>query len=152
MKNLILILTIIFSSYYSNSQSFILEHDHSTIQVENIDKSVDFYKNILKLKEIETPWPEYKMIRFFETGKNQQLHIAQENIEDYGAVKLNKVLHLAFAVNNFDEFLKYLKEEKVNYSNFNEESNKIQTRPDGVRQIYFQDPDGYWIEVNDAKH
>jgi lactoylglutathione lyase len=24
-------------------------------------------------------------------------------------------------------------------------------RPDGVRQIYFQDPDGYWIEVNDAK-
>jgi len=24
-------------------------------------------------------------------------------------------------------------------------------RPDGVRQIYFQDPDGYWLEVNDSK-
>ena len=24
-------------------------------------------------------------------------------------------------------------------------------RPDGVHQLYFQDPDGYWIEVNDDK-
>lgn len=152
MKNLILILSLVLSSFYSSAQSFSLEHDHSTIQVENIDKSVEFYKNLLKLKEKETPWPEYKMIRFFETGKNQQLHIAQANIEDYGDVKINKVLHLAFAVNNFDEFLKYLKKNGVNYSNFNEESNKVQIRPDGVRQIYFQDPDGYWIEVNDAKH
>ncbi len=26
------------------------------------------------------------------------------------------------------------------------------TRTDGVQQIFFQDPDGYWIEVNDVKH
>ena len=25
-----------------------------------------------------------------------------------------------------------------------------QVRSDGVRQIFIQDPDGYWIEVNDA--
>ena len=24
-------------------------------------------------------------------------------------------------------------------------------RADGVRQIYLQDPDGFWVEVNDAK-
>ena len=23
-------------------------------------------------------------------------------------------------------------------------------RADGVRQVYFQDPDGHWIEINDA--
>ena len=152
MKNLILILTLVFSSFYSNAQSFSLEHDHSTIQVENIDKSVEFYKNVLKLEEMETPWPENKMIRFLETGKNQQLHIAQVSVDNFGEVKVNKVLHLAFAVSDFDSFLKYLKEKGVDYSNFNAESSKIQTRPDGVRQIYFQDPDGYWIEVNDAKH
>ena len=28
---------------------------------------------------------------------------------------------------------------------------KVQTRADGVKQIYMQDPDGFWIEVNDAK-
>ena len=26
-----------------------------------------------------------------------------------------------------------------------------QVRPDKVQQIYLQDPDGYWIEVNDDK-
>ncbi len=152
MRNLILILTLIFSSFYSNAQSFSLEHDHSTIQVENIDKSVEFYKDILNLKEVDTPWPEYKLIRFFETGKNQQLHIAQALIDKYGDVKVNKVLHLAFAVKDFDEYLKYLNEKGINYSNFAGESKKIQTRPDGVRQIYFQDPDGYWIEINNANY
>jgi hypothetical protein len=26
----------------------------------------------------------------------------------------------------------------------------ITLRPDGIRQIYFREPDGYWIEMNDA--
>ena len=28
---------------------------------------------------------------------------------------------------------------------------KLKNRIVGVKQIYFQDPDGYWIEVNDHK-
>ena len=152
MKKLLLVLTLFFSTYDSKAQSFNLVHDHSTIQVKNISKSVEFYISILQLKEVVTPWPDNKMIRFFETGKNQLLHIAQADIDVFGEVSVNKVLHLAFAVNNFDEFLKYLKGKGVDYSNFNEERNKIQIRPDEVRQIYFQDPDGYWIEINDAKH
>ena len=27
----------------------------------------------------------------------------------------------------------------------------VSVRGDGVRQIYVQDPDGYWIEVNDVR-
>ena len=150
MKNLIYILTLVFSSFYSKAQSFSIEHDHSTIQVENIDKSMAFYKGILKLKEIATPWPDKKTIRFLEIGINQQLHIAQ--VDNYGDVKVNKVLHHAFAIKDFDSYLKCLDEKNINYSNFSGESKKIQTRPDGVRQIYFQDPDGYWIEINDANH
>jgi catechol 2,3-dioxygenase-like lactoylglutathione lyase family enzyme len=152
MKNLILILTLVFSSFYSNAQSFSLEHDHSTIQVENIDKSIEFYKGILKLKEITTPWPNNKLIRFLKTGENQQLHIAQEQVNNFGDVKVNKILHLAFAVKDFDAYLKFLDKKGINYSNFAGESKNLQTRPDGVRQIYFQDPDGYWIEINDANH
>jgi catechol 2,3-dioxygenase-like lactoylglutathione lyase family enzyme len=150
MKNYILILALFFSCLYSYAQSFSLEHDHSTIQVKNIDKSVEFYNGILNFMEVNTPWPNNKMIRFFDTGNNQQLHIAQ--VDTYGEVKVNKVLHLAFATNDFDAFLRYINEKGVNYSNFNGESKRIQKRPDGVRQIYIQDPDGYWIEINDAKH
>jgi catechol 2,3-dioxygenase-like lactoylglutathione lyase family enzyme len=152
MKYLMLILALVFSSFYSNAQTFTLQHDHSTIQVKDIDKSIKFYKDILQLKETPSPWPENKMIRFVETGSNQQLHIAQVNIEDFGEIKVNKVLHLAFAVKDFDGYLEYLRGKGIEYSNFAEESKRIQTRPDGVRQIYFEDPDGYWIEINDAKH
>ena len=28
------------------------------------------------------------------------------------------------------------------------EVSKINIRADGIKQIFFQDPDGYWIEVN----
>ncbi|MCK0132083.1 VOC family protein [Flavobacteriaceae bacterium F08102] len=152
MKKLIVLIPLICSSFYSIAQSFTLEHDHSTIQVTNMDTSVEFYKNILNLKELETPWPDFKLIRFFETGKNQQLHIAQADIEKYGNIKVNKVLHLAFTVKNFDEYVTFLHEKGIKYSNFAGESNKIQSRPDRVRQLYFQDPDGYWIEINDANH
>jgi catechol 2,3-dioxygenase-like lactoylglutathione lyase family enzyme len=150
MKNLLLILTLVFVSSFVSAQSFSLEHDHSTIQVENIDKSVEYYKDILQLKEVNTPWPDNKMIRFFEIGNNNHLHIAQ--VDEYGSVKINKVLHLAFAVKDFDGFIKYLNDKGVNFSNFAGESHKIQKRKDGVRQIYIIDPDGYWIEINDAKH
>jgi lactoylglutathione lyase len=39
----------------------------------------------------------------------------------------------------------------IAYRNFNGDG-KINTRVDGVREIYLQDPDGSWIEVNDAKY
>lgn len=150
MKNIIITLILLFSSVCTNAQSFSLVHDHSTILVKNIDTSADFYKEILFLKELKTPWPDDTSIRFFETGDRQQLHIAQTDA--FGDVKVNKVLHIAFAVQNFDEYLKYLDEKSIDYTNFNEESKQTQMRPDGVRQIYFKDPDGYWIEINDAEH
>ena len=45
-----------------------------------------------------------------------------------------------------------LKNNNVVWQNAQQEKYKITTRPDGVHQIWFQDPDGYWIEVNDAKY
>ena len=36
----------------------------------------------------------------------------------------------------------------IEYSDFPGNLNKINIRPDGITQVFFQDPDGYWIEVN----
>ena len=149
MKKTLLILAIILSSIYSNAQSFSLELDHSTILVKDLEKSAEFYKNILHLEELETPWGVNSWVRFFEIGNNQQLHIAQGEND---GIKLNKVIHLAFAVKAFDDYLKFLNDKGIEYGNWDGEIKKIQIRPDKVRQIYFQDPDGLWIEVNDAKH
>jgi len=46
-------------------------------------------------------------------------------------------------------FTKHLDEHKVKYGNWAQSSKEAQVRPDKVKQIYLQDPDGYWIEVND---
>jgi catechol 2,3-dioxygenase-like lactoylglutathione lyase family enzyme len=149
MKKALFIIGIILSPVISICQSFDFEFDHYTLQVKSMEASVEFYKNILQLKELDTPWPDNPSIRFFEIGNNQQLHLGEV---DFGEVKLNKIIHLALAVNDFDAFLTHLMDIGFDYSNFSGEKLKYQTRPDGVRQIYFQDPDEYWIEVNDVKH
>jgi lactoylglutathione lyase len=60
-------------------------------------------------------------------------------------------VHIAFRVESVDEIVSRLKQAQVGYYNAKRETGKITVRPDGVKQIYFQDPDGYWIEVNDNK-
>ena len=149
MKNTLLIIALTLFSYPVLGQSFNLQLDHTTILVSDLDRSAVFYKNILHLKELETPWGANPSIRFFSAGGNKQLHVAQ--IENDG-IKLNKAIHIAFAIQDFDAFLGFLREEGIEYGNFAGDSNEPQIRPDGVKQIYFQDPDGYWIEINNAEY
>jgi lactoylglutathione lyase len=58
---------------------------------------------------------------------------------------------MAFTVPDLSKFMIHLDEEGVAYGGFNAKDRKPTTRPDGVNQIYFQDPDGYWIEVNNDR-
>ena len=39
---------------------------------------------------------------------------------------------------------------EIDYSNWKGDLNTIQERVDGKRQIWIQDPQGYWIEINDV--
>ena len=56
----------------------------------------------------------------------------------------------AFRVASLDEFRKKLDGLGVKYRDLNG-GGKMSVRKDGVHQIYFQDPDGYWVEVNDDR-
>jgi len=47
--------------------------------------------------------------------------------------------------------MKHLDQYKVKYGNWAGSSKEPQLRPDKVKQVYLQDPDGYWIEINDDK-
>ena len=40
----------------------------------------------------------------------------------------------------------------IKYGNWKGDSKEPQVRPDGIKQVYLQDPDGYWIEINDDKY
>ncbi len=64
-------------------------------------------------------------------------------------VKVNKAVHFALSTDDLDAVLQTLREQHIEFSDWVDVPNHVYVRKDGTRQLYFQDPDGYWIEVND---
>lgn len=119
--------------------------DHYTIKVNNLGTSAAFYKKILGLIEIQNR-TEKSYIRWFSLGTGE-LHLVEGNSEE---IKTNIGVHLALKLEDFDGFLAHLRENNITPHNSKGEANTTTTRADDIKQIYFQDPDGYWIEVNNA--
>jgi lysophospholipase L1-like esterase/catechol 2,3-dioxygenase-like lactoylglutathione lyase family enzyme len=120
--------------------------DHTTVYVVDLEKSTAFYENVMQLKRISEPFKDGKH-NWFRIGEHSQLHV----VSGAKAVVPHDInIHLAFKVASLPEFTKHLDKLLVKYGNWQGEK-KIQMRPDGIGQIYLQDPDGYWIEVNDDK-
>jgi len=124
----------------------ILSFDHYTITVENLEASAQFYADILGLKEIENR-TQKPTIRWFSLGGSGELHVVEGNTY---SVKTHIGVHLALKLTDFDTFLNHLRSHNITHHNSKRIRDAITTRADGVRQVYFQDPDGYWIEVNEA--
>ena len=78
-------------------------------------------------------------------GEGKELHLVSVVKEN---VSINKAVHVALTTPNFDAFVSMLEKSNITYSDWPGAVNKITIRADGIKQIYFQDPDGYWIEVN----
>jgi catechol 2,3-dioxygenase-like lactoylglutathione lyase family enzyme len=76
------------------------------------------------------------------------LHLISYQYYKGDTVVTNKAVHLALTTNNFDAFTKMLDNKNVVYGDWQGTPDKINIRSDGMKQIFFQDPDGYWIEVN----
>jgi lactoylglutathione lyase len=121
--------------------------DHTTIFVVDMAKSNQFYEQVLGLKKIAEPFHDGKHT-WFRIGDHAQLHIVEGAKE---AVPHNINIHLAFSVPSLEAFTKKLDKAGVKYGNFAGDSKATQLRPDGVKQVYLQDPDGYWLEINDDK-
>ena len=126
---------------------FDLTFDHYTIRAKDLDKSADFYMKVLGLSEIENRTKK-EHIRWFSMGERKELHIAKGNSD---IVKTNVGVHIALRLKDFDGFLAHLNKYNINQHNSRGIRDSITTRADGIRQVYFQDPDGYWIEVNEAE-
>ncbi|WP_289024018.1 VOC family protein [uncultured Salegentibacter sp.] len=123
-----------------------LKKDHDTIRVKDLKVSVPFYRDILGLEQIDNAGLG-DHIKWFKLGNEVQVHLVESDI----VVEKNKGVHSAFNTQNLTKFMEFLKANNIAFENGDGEKNTFTDRPDGVRQIYFQDPDGYWIEVNDNK-
>ncbi len=118
--------------------------NHIALSVKDVNQSVAFYQEVFQLKEIKNTASNSKT-RWLQLTDSTQLHlIPRPNAE----IKTNKAVHFALATIGFKEFVNHLETLNFEYSDWKDTPNKDYTRDDGVKQVYFQDPDGYWIEVN----
>jgi lactoylglutathione lyase len=121
--------------------------NHAAFYVVDLKVSAGFYRDVVGLPVIPEPFHDGKHA-WFEIGPKQALHIIS------GADKVlpkEKRTHLCLSVPSVDAFAARLTQHQVSYENLAGEKSAVTRRPDGVNQIYFQDPDGNWIEINDAK-
>lgn len=123
--------------------------DHQAIIVADLDRAVDFYLNLVGLPEIYDA-TEKDHIRWFDLGNGTSLHVIES--ETVADLKLHKSVHLSLTVGDLQQFIGKLEVAGHPYENWPGQADTTNLRPDGVSQIYFQDLDGYWIEVNDAQN
>ena len=135
-----------FNLFAQIKQSFTMTYNHQALVVNNLERSTAFYSDILKLKEIEN-LTGLDFIKWFSTGNGTQLHLIKGDTKD---IATNKGVHLAFSTSNLTTFIEFLDIKEINYVNYVGDKNEPNIHADGVKQIYIQDPDGYWIEINDA--
>ncbi|MGK6323998.1 VOC family protein [Sphingomonas sp. DT-51] len=124
--------------------------NHIAINVTDQARSIAYYHDAFGLTEIPAPLnaaPGHP--RWLRLGNGIELHIQ--------AIKVPftpppRIIHFALSVGDLDTVIAYLKRTGRTWTDYAGKVGEInRTRTDGVRQIFTQDPDGYWIEVNDAK-
>lgn len=120
--------------------------NHIALSVKDVNISIAFYQNVLQLKEIKNTASDSKT-RWLSLGDGKELHlIPRPNSE----IKVDKAVHFALSTANIDAFVTHLTSLNIDYSDWKGTPNKDYVRKDGIKQVYFQDPDGYWIEINNA--
>jgi lactoylglutathione lyase len=124
------------------------EFDHATVHVTDMQKSTEFYEKVMELKQIPEPFKDGRHV-WFRIGPRGQFHVVGGAKE---ATTHDIEVHVAFRVASLTEFMKRMDQMQVKYRSFSEDKKEPTSRPDGVKQVYLQDPDGYWLEVNDAKY
>lgn len=120
--------------------------NHLALAVKDVAQSMAFYQQLFDFKEIENTASNSKT-RWLSLGEGKELHIIPRPEEK---VKTVKAVHIAFSTNNFDVFMTDIKALNIPYFDWPGTPNTFNVRDDGIKQLYFQDPNGYWIEVNDA--
>jgi len=118
--------------------------NHLALFIYDLKASADFYARVIQLDTIPEPFHDGRHV-WFNMGEHNQLHLISGNTKEQQHVKDT---HLCFSVASLEDFIAHLEKEKVAYGNWKGDNKAITTRADGIHQIYFQDPDGYWIEVN----
>jgi catechol 2,3-dioxygenase-like lactoylglutathione lyase family enzyme len=134
-----------FPGILCGQQTRAISIDHIALHVADVDASVAFYSGVFGLEEIPAA---AKGRRWLSLGGGVALHLLSGRTE---AVVDDRSVHLALTSHDLEPILQRLRERHVAWFDFAGKPGAVSSaRSDGVRQIFLRDPDGYWIEVNDA--
>ena len=120
--------------------------DHVGIQASDLDRSVRFYTTAFGLSEVQAPFPKTEA-RWLSFGNGQLLHIVAHGRR---GVLHNEWDHFALACPDLQANIARLDRMHVAWTDMSG-GHQVQKRPDEVSQIFVRDPDGYNIELNDAR-
>ena len=113
----------------------VLELNHVTLYVRDLEASVQFYGEVLGLPAL--PRPHFGFAGAWFALGSQQLHL---NVDTQNRHKERHSLHIAFLVQDAAAAARALQERGVALQG------GPSLRPDGAVQVFFADPDGYLLE------
>lgn len=119
----------------------VLDFDHLALYVADVPVSVAFYGQVLGLRPLPRPAFDFPGA-WFEIGNGRQLHLLGGRTEPLATDTLgSRRNHFALQVADLEAAVAHLRRQGLLLKG-------PKPRPDGVLQLFFQDPDGYWIELN----
>lgn len=122
--------------------SIVKKLDHTRMRVSDLDRTVEFYKNILGLKELKrSESPRGSKLVFLEVpGSEEKIEITY--FPDSGAVEVQEdLIHLAFIVEDLEAFRQHIQQHGVDFSD------GPHTSSSGTTFAFVDAPEGYEIEL-----
>lgn len=114
-----------------------LQLNHVALHVANVDASVAFYRDTMKLPMMDRPDFDFPGA-WFLLGEDQELHLIGDR--DQPVYSHHRGGHFALIVDSLDEWESHL--DACGAARL-----PRKTRPDGALQTFVRDPDGHWVEL-----
>ncbi len=122
--------------------------NHLAIYVVNLEKTKAFYDDMFQFDTIPEPFHDGRHI-WYSIAPGVAMHVIQGATQPKEYYLNN---HMCISVDAVDPFVQKLKAKNMPYRDSKGVLGQVTTRIDGVKQIWVNDPDGYFIEINDAKN
>ncbi len=154
-----LFLLLVLNSPFVNAQKSAAWFNHTLLDVQNLERSVEFYTKVFQADTIRYPFPSSPqyIVKWVRFGEGVELHLSQW-VNDSNNVIRNTpsepghigFVHFGFMVNSMDDFLKRLMEVSSDYKSGKYKQPIIDRMPYGAKTIEIKDPDGNEIHVIEA--